>query len=142
MHSAVEIILVEDNESDADLVMRTLKRNNLANNVLHLQDGQEVLNYFFSESIMKNSSNPKVILLDLKMPKVNGIEVLEKLKENEYTSTIPVVILTSSAEESDLKKCYELGANSYVVKPVAFEDFVQKISQLGVYWLLVNETKK
>ncbi|NCQ12113.1 MAG: two-component system response regulator [Flavobacteriaceae bacterium CG18_big_fil_WC_8_21_14_2_50_34_36] len=143
MRSEAEIILVEDNVSDADLVMRTLKKNNLANNVLHLQDGQEALDYFFSESsIPKNSSNPKVILLDLKMPRVNGMEVLEQLKANEHTSTIPVVILTSSAEDPDLKKCYELGANSYVVKPVAFEDFVKTISQLGVYWLLVNETKK
>ncbi len=137
-----EIILVEDNSSDADLVLRALKKNNLVNNVLHLQDGQEALDYFFSNTAASMQILPKLILLDLKMPKVNGIEVLEKLKMNSQTKTIPIVILTSSKEDPDLKKCYELGANSYVVKPVVFDDFIKAIAHVGLYWLLVNESPK
>lgn len=138
-----EIILIEDNISDADLVLRALKKNNLVNNVIHLQDGQEALDYFFGNSEKDLPILPKLILLDLKMPKLNGIEVLEKLKMNELTKVIPIVILTSSKEDPDLKKCYELGANSYVVKPVVFDDFVKAIAQVGLYWLLVNvPTKK
>lgn len=137
-----EIILVEDNISDADLVMRALKKNNLVNQVLHLEDGQQALDYFFSNTADSMQILPKLILLDLKMPKVNGIEVLEKLKMNAVTKTIPIVILTSSKEDPDLKKCYELGANSYVVKPVVFDDFIKAIAQVGLYWLLVNESPK
>ena len=137
-----EIILVEDNISDADLVLRALKKCNLVNDVLHLQDGQEALDYFFGNAENSQPILPKLILLDLKMPKVNGIEVLERLKMNELTKSIPIVILTSSKEEPDLKKCYELGANSYVVKPVVFDDFVKAIAQVGLYWLLVNVPPK
>lgn len=137
-----EIILIEDNISDADLVLRALKKNNLVNNVIHLQDGQEALDYFFGNSENGMSAIPKLILLDLKMPKVNGIEVLEQLKKNASTKAIPLVILTSSKEDPDLKKCYELGANSYVVKPVVFDDFVKAIAQVGLYWLLINVPPK
>jgi two-component system response regulator len=137
-----EIIIVEDNISDADLVMRALKKNNLVNNVLHLHDGQEALDYIFGHVEDIVQTPPKLILLDLKMPKVNGIEVLEKLKSNELTKSIPIVILTSSIEDPDLKNCYKLGANSYVVKPVVFDDFVKAIAQVGLYWLLVNVPPK
>lgn len=137
-----EIILVEDNISDADLVLRALKKCNLVNEVLHVHDGQEALDYFFGKAENSQPILPKLILLDLKMPKVNGLEVLERLKMNELTKSIPIVILTSSKEEPDLKKCYELGANSYVVKPVIFDDFVKAISQVGLYWLLVNVPPK
>jgi two-component system, response regulator len=145
MPQLTEIILVEDNMSDADLVIRSLKKNNLANNVLHLEDGQKALDYFFSEGEWAGQVKqtiPRVILLDLKMPKVNGIEVLRRLKSDEETKTIPVVILTSSKEDPDIKECYKLGVNSYVVKPVEFEDFVKAVSQLGLYWLLVNQHPK
>lgn len=133
-----EIILVEDNISDADLVMRALRKNNLVNNVLHLHDGQEALDYIFGSVEEIVQTPPKLILLDLKMPKVNGLEVLEKLKSHELTKSIPVVILTSSVEDPDLKKCYKLGANSYIVKQVVFDEFVKAITQVGLYWLLVN----
>ncbi len=138
MYPEAEIILVEDNVSDADLVMRALKKSKVVNNLLHLQDGQEALDYIFGDSGMKMTAPPKLILLDLKMPKVSGLEVLAKLKSNESTKAIPVVILTSSKEDPDLVECYRLGANSYVVKPVVFDDFIKAITQVGLYWLLVN----
>jgi two-component system, response regulator len=141
MQQGTEIILVEDNVSDADLIMRSLKKNNFTNSILHLQDGQEALHYFFgrTDTEKKMQIFPKVILLDLKMPKVSGIEVLGQLKKSEQTRHIPVIMLSSSKEDSDLEKCYQLGANSYVVKPVAFDDFVKAVSQMGLYWLLINE---
>lgn len=142
MEEAAEIILVEDNVSDADLVMRALRKNNLVNKVLHLHDGQEVLDYLFGDLNKCIQNPPKLILLDLKMPKVNGLEVLERLKSNELTKIIPVVILTSSNEDPDLEKCYRLGANSYVVKPVVFDEFITAISEVGLYWLLVNVPPK
>lgn len=142
MIQQAEIILVEDSISDADLVMRALKKNNLVNRVLHLQDGQEALEYFFGDSEESMVTAPKLILLDLKMPKINGLEVLEKLKSNESTKVIPVVILTSSREDPDLEKCYLLGANSYVVKPVVFDEFIKAIAEVGLYWLLVNVAAK
>ncbi|WP_309641133.1 response regulator [Flavobacterium sp.] len=137
-----EIILVEDNISDACLVMRALRKNNLVNHLLHLHDGKEALDYFFGNEANSMQKPPKLILLDLKMPKVNGIEVLEKLKMNALTKTIPVVILTSSQEDPDLVKCYKLGANSYVVKPIVFTEFVNAIAQVGLYWLLINIPQK
>lgn len=141
----VEVLLVEDNPNDAELTLRVLRKNHLANNVFHIKDGAEALAFIFgdgvySEHIVENK--PKVILLDLKLPKVNGIEVLERLKSDDRTKTIPVVVLTSSREDSDLNKCYELGVNSYIVKPVDFENFVKTISDLGLYWLLLNETPR
>ena len=145
MEIAAEIILVEDNSSDADLIKRALNKNNVANKILHLKDGQEVIDYLFGEGQWKGrttANTPKVILLDLKMPKVSGIEVLKKIKSNEQTMGIPVVILTSSKEDPDIKECYKLGVNSYVVKPVGFEDFSRTVAQLGLYWLLINQQPK
>ncbi len=142
MKTEAEIILIEDNESDADLVMRSLKKNNLANAVRHLHDGQEALDYIFGSDENSMLTPPKLILLDLKMPKVGGLEVLARLKSDENTKAIPVVILTSSKEDPDLQKCYQLGANSYVVKPVVFVDFIKAIANLGLYWLLVNVPPK
>ena len=145
MEIAAEIILVEDNPSDADLIKRALNKNNVANKILHLKDGQEVLQYLFGEGQWKGrttANTPKVILLDLKMPKVSGIEVLKKIKSNDETRSIPVVILTSSKEDPDIKECYKLGVNSYVVKPVGFEDFSRTVAQLGLYWLLINQQPK
>ena len=145
MEIAAEIILVEDNPSDADLIKRALNKNNVANKILHLKDGQEVIDYLFGEGQWKGrttANTPKVILLDLKMPKVSGIEVLKKIKSNQETMGIPVVILTSSKEDPDIKECYKLGVNSYVVKPVGFEDFSRTVAQLGLYWLLINQQPK
>ena len=145
MEIAAEIILVEDNSSDADLIKRALNKNNVANKILHLKDGQEVLQYLFGEGQWKGrttANTPKVILLDLKMPKVSGIEVLKRIKSNQETMGIPVVVLTSSKEDPDIKECYKLGVNSYVVKPVGFEDFSRTVAQLGLYWLLINQQPK
>jgi two-component system response regulator len=145
MEIAAEIILVEDNPSDADLIKRALNKNNVANKILHLKDGQEVIDYLFGEGQWKGrttANTPKVILLDLKMPKVSGIEVLKKIKSNEETRSIPVVILTSSKEDPDIKECYKLGVNSYVVKPVGFEEFSSTVAQMGLYWLLINQQPK
>ena len=121
-----------------------LKKNNFANSILHLTDGKEALDYFFgpTKTGQQKQKYPKVILLDLKMPKVNGIQVLEQLKTNELTKHIPVIILSSSKEDSDLQKCYSLGTNSYVLKPVEFNDFIKAVSQVGLYWLLINEPLK
>lgn len=137
----VEILLVEDNMTDAELTIRELKRNNMANNLVHVKDGQEALDLIASKISrgIKRDFQPKVILLDIQMPRVNGIEVLEKLKTNPLTSSIPVVMLTSSKEDPDIKKCYELGANSYIVKPVNFIGFAEAIKNLGFYWLLLNQ---
>jgi two-component system response regulator len=143
MINETEILLVEDNSSDADMTIRALKKNNLANNLVHVKDGAEALDFIFAEGAYasrEKGSKPKVILLDLKMPKVNGLEVLAKIKGDERTSDIPVVVLTSSKEDPDIKLCYQLGVNSYVVKPVEFEDFYRAVSDLGLYWMIVNQT--
>ena len=132
----VEILLVEDNVDDAHLAIRALKKNNLVNNILHLQDGQEALNYLLSAD---SSPYLKVIFLDLKMPKVDGIEVLRKLKSHETLKVIPVVMLTSSKEEQDIIETYKLGVNAYIVKPVEFEKFVKAIADIGMFWLVLNE---
>jgi two-component system response regulator len=139
----VEILLVEDNPNDAKLTLRALKKNNLVNEVFVVKDGVEALDYIFAENQYSYRSidhPPKVIFLDLKLPKVNGIEVLEKIKNDSRTCNIPVVVLTSSAEDRDLKRCYELGANSYIVKPVDFESFMEAVTRLCFYWLLLNKT--
>lgn len=139
----VEIILVEDNPDDAALTIRALKKYNLANRLIHLKDGAEALDFIYGKGAYSGRNilqTPKVILLDLKMPKVNGMEVLQKIKSDPSKKTIPVVVLTSSAEDPDIKKCYQLGANSYIVKPVEFENFTQKISELGMYWMVLNNT--
>ena len=137
----IELLLVEDNPNDAELTLRALKKNNLANTVVHVKDGAEALDVLFGDSTDDGEITPKAILLDLKLPKVGGIEVLERLKGDERTKSIPVIVLTSSREDTDLQRCYELGVNSYIVKPVEFENFIKAVTELGFYWLLLNETK-
>jgi two-component system response regulator len=140
----IEIILVEDNPDDAALTIRAFKSRALFNSLIHLKNGQEAIDYIFNgvsfEGKTFEEHRPKVILLDLKMPKVNGMEVLEKVKGDERTKAIPVVVLTSSAEDPDVERCYKLGANSYIVKPVEFENFSKTVVDLGLYWLLLNKT--
>lgn len=143
MKEGVEILLVEDSSSDAEMTINALKKNNLANQLLHLKDGSMALDFIFAEGIYLNRNiedKPRVILLDLKMPKVNGMEVLERIRSDERTKTIPVVMLTSSKEDPDIKRCYELGVNSYVIKPVEFDEFQKAISNLGLFWMIVNQT--
>jgi two-component system response regulator len=138
----VEILLVEDNPHDAELTIRALKKANLANRLIHLKDGAEALDFVFAKGAFSErniESRPKVILLDIKMPKVDGIEVLRQIKSNEITKTIPVVIMTSSKEEQDVITSYNLGVNSYIVKPVEFESFAKAVSELGFYWLITNQ---
>lgn len=145
MKEELEILIVEDNANDAELMMRTLKKNNLSNSIRLLEDGEEALDYIYGRGIYKDrdlSILPRIIFLDLKLPKVNGLEVLDKLKSDELTKKIPVIIVTSSREDPDIERAYALGANSYVVKPVNFDDFVKSMVQLGLYWLLVNENPK
>jgi two-component system response regulator len=142
---AVEILLVEDNPRDAELTIRALKRKNLANNLYHVEDGVEALDFLFGRGTYSGrdmNEPPKVVLLDLKLPRINGLEVLSALKSDERTRTIPVVIITSSAEDPDVKKAYELGANSYVIKPVQFDSFIEAMAKIGIYWLLVNHPVK
>ena len=138
----VEILLVEDNISDAELTIRALKKAGLANRLEHLKDGAEALDFIFRKGAYVNRSgtnNPKLILLDIKMPKVDGIEVLRQIKANDATRLIPVVMMTSSKEEQDIIKSYHLGVNSYIVKPLGFEDFAKAVTELGFYWLLMNQ---
>jgi CheY-like chemotaxis protein len=138
----VEILLVEDNPYDAELTIRALKNRNLSNNLLWVKDGEEALDYLFRQGTFADHDkrpHPKVILLDLKLPRVDGLEVLRKLRADERTRTVPVVVLTSSREESDIVKSYGLGANSYIVKPVEFDQFVEAVSELGLYWVLMNQ---
>jgi two-component system, response regulator len=142
---AVEILLVEDNPRDAELTIRALKRKNLANNLYHVEDGVEALDFLFGRGTYSGrdmNEPPKVVLLDMKLPRINGLEVLSALKSDERTRTIPVVIITSSAEDPDVKKAYELGANSYVIKPVQFDSFIEAMAKIGIYWLLVNHPVK
>ena len=142
MLNQVEVLLVEDNMHDAEMTIRALKKVNLANNLVHVKDGEEALDFIYAQGKFadRESANlPKVILLDIKMPKVDGIEVLKQLKSREQSKTIPVVIMTSSKEEQDIINSYQLGVNSYVVKPVDFEGFARAVSQLGLYWLLTNQ---
>lgn len=135
MHpNSVEILLVEDNANDAELALRALKQRNLANQVRLCRDGADAM-AFFSDGA---SPVPKVVLLDLKLPKVDGLEVLRRLKQDSRTKSIPVVVLTSSREEPDIERAYALGANSYIVKPVDFEAFARAVSDVGLYWLLLN----
>ncbi|MEI9912057.1 MAG: response regulator [Bacteroidota bacterium] len=142
MKQEIEVLLVEDNLSDAEMTIRALKKNNLANRLLHLKDGAEALDFLFGEGEYAGRQiehTPKVILLDLKMPKVNGIEVLAKVKTDPRTKKIPVVVLSSSKEDPDIQECYDLGVNGYVVKPVEFDEFHKAISDLGLYWMIVNQ---
>jgi len=141
-YNTVEILIVEDNPYDAELTLRALKKNNLANNVYTAEDGAEALDFFFCKNkfVTRNFTNPpKVVLLDLKLPKISGLEVLRAVKKDKRTSHIPIVVVTSSNQEPDMETAYELGANSYVIKPVDFEQFINAMSSLGLYWLLVNQ---
>lgn len=137
----IEVLLVEDNIDDANLTIRALKKNNLANQLFHVKDGVEALDFIYGQRQYagRNTVKPKLILLDLKMPKVDGKEVLKKLKSDVLTKDIPIVMLTSSKEDPDIKACYELGANSYIVKPVEFDKFQKTVSELGMYWLITNQ---
>ncbi|MDP8221290.1 MAG: response regulator [Candidatus Stygibacter frigidus] len=138
----VEILLVEDNPNDVRLTLRALKKRNLVNEIKVVTDGVEALDYIYCRNQYSDRNfdeHPKVIFLDLKLPKLNGLEVLETIKSDIRTRQIPVVVLTSSAEDCDLKKCYDLGVNSYIVKPVDFDNFVESVSKLGFYWLLLNK---
>ncbi len=136
--SPVEILLIEDNPDHAALTLRALKKNNLTNEIRVLRDGEEALEFLFPNG--KGGQNtPKVILLDLKLPKVDGIEVLRRVRQDPHTKTIPVVVLTTSREDKDLRECYRLGVNSYIVKPVDFQQFTEAVKSLGMYWLLLNQ---
>ncbi|MDX6765558.1 MAG: response regulator [Candidatus Methylacidiphilales bacterium] len=138
----VVVLLVEDSPQDAEITIRTLKKKNLVNSVVHLKDGQEALDWLFQEGPYAGRSGPvvpKVILLDLKLPKVDGLEVLKAIRADDRTRLIPVVIMTSSLEERDLVQSYSLGVNSYIVKPVDFENFSAAVAEAGHYWLLVNQ---
>ena len=132
----IEVLLVEDNPDDAELTIRALKKQNLANNLLHVGDGEEALNYLFSKG---QTDHPRLILLDLKMPKVDGIEVLRKIKNDPVKKLIPVIVLTSSKEDRDIVEAYKLGVNAYIVKPVDFEKFVNAVSEIGLFWLTLNQ---
>lgn len=136
-----KILLIEDNQNDVELTIEALSEHNLANRVVALSDGVEALDYLFYRGSFANrqKENPAVILLDIKMPRMDGIEVLEEIKSNDELKKIPIVMLTSSREEPDLKKCYNLGVNAYVVKPVNFKDFFDVVKQLGVFWAVINQ---
>lgn len=141
--NSVDILLVEDNLDDAELTIRELKKYHMANKLFHVTDGEQALDFIFATGSFAGKrdiiNHPKLVLLDIKMPKVSGIQVLQQLKDDPNAKTIPVVILTSSKEDPDIKKCYELGVNSYIVKPVNFERFSEAIRNLGFYWLLLNQ---
>jgi two-component system response regulator len=145
MIDMVEILLVEDNPHDEELALHALRRYNLANNIEVVRDGAEALDFVFCRGKYAHrqaEDPPKIILLDLKLPKVDGLEVLQKLKADERTKKIPVVVLTSSNQEADIVESYRLGVNSYIVKPVDFEQFTETVRQLGMYWLILNELPK
>jgi CheY-like chemotaxis protein len=140
--NSVEILLVEDNPNDVELTLHALKKNNLANHIEIVRDGAEALDFLFCRGVFAErdmESGPKVVLLDLKLPKVDGLEVLKQIRSDPRTKAIPVVVLTSSREERDIADSYNLGVNSYVAKPVDFEQFTEAVRQLGLYWLLLNQ---
>ena len=141
VNNEVDILLVEDNPTDAELTIRTLKKINLANNLVWLKDGQEALDFLFlrGQYAARENLAPKVVLLDLRLPKVDGLEVLKAIRSDEDTRLIPVVVMTSSTEERDMAASYQLGANSFVSKPVEFDAFAKTVADLGLYWLLINK---
>jgi two-component system response regulator len=141
----VDILLVEDNSRDAELTIRALRKQNLANALFVVHDGVEALDFMFGEgqyATAEPRQHPKVILLDIKLPRLDGLEVLRRIKSDERTRTIPVVMVTSSRESPDVEAAFALGANSYVVKPVTFEDFMRSMAEIGHYWLLVNQAPR
>ena len=141
-NSDVEILLVEDNPNDAEMALRAFKKSNFSNKIVHVQDGEEALDFIYSRGAYSGANgknSPRLILLDLKLPKVGGLEVLKIIKSDPVTRIIPVVVLTSSKEEKDMIESYQLGVNSYLVKPVNFEKFVESIKDVGLYWLLLNQ---
>ncbi|MBI5682083.1 MAG: response regulator [Deltaproteobacteria bacterium] len=138
----VEILLVEDNPTDAELCIRALKKHNLANKLVWVKDGAEALDFIFAAGGYAErtiGNGPKVIFLDLRLPKIDGQEVLRRVKSDERTKAIPVVVLTSSKEDRDIAESYKFGVNSYISKPVEWEDFVKAVSEMGLYWLLLNK---
>ena len=141
-HNSIEVLFAEDNSDYAELTIRELKKNNLTNNIFHVWDGAEALDFIFARGNFETTRNinhtPKLIMLDIQMPKISGIEVLKQIKANDITRTTPVIMLTSSKEDPDIHKCYSLGANSYIIKPINFEIFATAIKNLGFYWLLLN----
>ena len=141
----VEILLVEDNATDAELTIRTLKQHKLTNHLVWVKDGAEALEFLFATGRYAQRDvhkPPKLVLLDLRLPKLDGIEVLSKIKSDPRSKMIPVVVLTSSQEERDIVESYRLGVNSYIAKPVEFDGFIETVSKLGLYWLLLNEPPK
>jgi two-component system, response regulator len=140
IESTVDILLVEDNPDDAELALRAFATHRLANTIHVARDGEEALDYLFrrNSQVSRSGGNPKVVLLDLKLPKVDGLEVLRTIRSDERLKTLPVVVLTSSSEEKDVVESYRLGVNSYIVKPVSFEQFTETARVLGFYWLLLN----
>ncbi len=135
------ILLAEDNPQDVELTIEALSEHNLANNVVAVKDGVETMEYLRCQGKYQNrkNGNPAVLLLDIKMPRMDGIEVLSEIRNDEKLKTLPIVMLTSSKEEPDLKKCYEIGVNAYVVKPVNFKEFIEAVKQIGIFWALLNE---
>lgn len=142
METEIEILLVEDNQDDLDMTLRALRKANLANHIQVVRDGVEALDFIFAEGAhtgRKVENSPKVMLLDLKLPKIDGMEVLKRVKSDPRTKMIPVVVLTSSKEQKDVVESYQLGVNSYIVKPVNFDRFAAAVAELGMYWLLRNQ---
>jgi len=141
-HDDVEILLIEDNLDEAELAIRNLKKDHLANNLLHIDDGAEALDFIFSRGKYSGNINvvkPKLILLDLKLPKISGLQILKEIREHEELKNTPVVVLTSSQEEADIMESYKLGVNSYIVKPINFESFSRSIRDIGMYWVMINK---
>lgn len=138
----IEILLAEDNQNDAEMTIRAIRRNNIINSIVHVKNGKAVLDFLFGGGEYAGrdtSKKPKFILLDLKMPLLGGVEVLKKIRENDLSKKIPVVILTSSKEDLEIEQCYSIGVNSYVVKPIAFSDFTKVVADLGLYWMQHNQ---
>lgn len=135
----VEILLVEDNADDAELTLRALRKGRVSDRVRVVRDGAEALAFLFGEGTIPVTKLPRVVLLDLKLPKVDGVEVLRRIKTDARTRRLPVVVLTSSGEASDVNRCYDLGVNSYIVKPVDFESYMPAIEQAGLYWMMLNQ---
>ncbi len=141
-YQSVEILLVEDSHADAEMTQRTLKKRGIVNDIAWVRDGVEALDYLRCEGSFtgRKNGNPKLVLLDLKMPRMDGLQVLKAMREDARTKWVPVVMMTSSREEGDLLKSYALGVNSYIVKPVDFEQFADTVAQIGMYWVLANQT--